>query len=130
VLSLQTKNKITMTNKQRAEDIYAMLAQGQLFEAFDKYYAENVSMEDVGENNLRTGKAACRVHEEHFMGAVESFSGMGVDAITASDDDSIIMIENWMEIKFKGAPAAIKMSQVAVQKWENGLIVNEKFYHK
>ena len=40
------------------------------------------------------------------------------------------MIEHWMELKFKGAPSAVKMAQVAVQKWENGMIVNERFYHK
>ncbi len=119
-----------MTNLERAQDIYAMIGKGQLFEAFDKYYAENVSMEDIGENNLRTGKAACRVHEEHFMGAVEAFMGMGIDAFATSEDGSVVMIEHWMEIQFKGAPAAAKMSQVAVQKWENGMIISEKFYHK
>jgi hypothetical protein len=119
-----------MTNLERSQDIYAMIGQGQLFEAFEKYYAENVTMEDIGENNLRTGKDTCRIHEQHFMEAVEAFMGMGIDSFATSADGNVVMIEHWMELKFKGAPAAIKMAQVAVQKWENGLIINEKFYHK
>jgi hypothetical protein len=119
-----------MTNLERAQDIYAMIGQGQLFEAFEKYYAETVTMQDMGENNLRTGKDACRIHEQNFMGAVEAFMGMGVDGFAATADGNTVMIENWMEIKFKGAPGPVKMAQVAVQKWENGLIVNETFYHK
>ncbi len=119
-----------MTNLERSQDIYSMLGKGQLFDAFEKYYAENVSMEDVGENNLRSGKDACRKHEEAFMGAVESFLGMGIDGFATTADGNTVMIEHWMEIQFKGAPSPVKMAQVAVQKWENGLIVNEKFYHK
>jgi hypothetical protein len=119
-----------MTNLERAKDIYAMIGQGQLLEAFDKYYAEDVVMQDVGESNVKHGKAACREHEVNFLGAVESFNGMGIDSYTASEDGNTIMIENWMELQFKGAPAAIRMSQVAVQKWENGFVKEEKFYHK
>ncbi len=119
-----------MTNLERAQDIYELLAKGQLFDAFEKYYAENVVMEDIGENNRRIGKAACRIHELEFMNAVEAFLGMGVDGFTVSADGATVMIENWLELQFKGAPAPIKMAQVAVQQWENGLIVNERFYHK
>jgi SnoaL-like domain len=119
-----------MTNLERAKDIYAMIGQGQLLEAFDKYYAEDVVMQDVGEDNLKTGKADCRAYEVGFLGSVESFNGMGVDSVSASEDGNTVAVESWMELQFKGTPAARRMSQVAVQKWENGFVKEEKFYHK
>ncbi len=118
-----------MTNKERIEDIYAMLGQGQLLDAFDKYYAENVRMEEVGES-VKEGKVVCREAEVNFLNAIESFNGMGVDAITSSADGNTTMVEVWMDINFKGAPSNTVMKQVAVQKWNEGLIVEEKFYHK
>jgi hypothetical protein len=118
-----------MTNKERVEDIYAMLGQGQLLDAFDKYYAENVKMEEVGES-IKEGKTVCREAEVNFLNAIENFNGMGVDAITASADGNTTMVEVWMDISFKGAPSNTVMKQVAVQKWHEGLIVEEKFYHK
>jgi hypothetical protein len=119
-----------MTNLEKAKEIYAMIGQGQLLEAFDKHYATDVAMEDVGENNVKNGKEACRAHEVNFLGAVESFNGMGVDSFSTSEDGNTVMIESWMDLTFKGAPGPIKMCQVAVQKWENGFVKEEKFYHK
>jgi hypothetical protein len=118
-----------MTNKERIEDIYQMLGQGQLLDAFDKYYAENVTMIEVGES-VKEGKAVCRAAEVAFLGAIENFNGMGIEAIAASADGNTTMVEVWMDILFKGAPSNTVMKQVAVQKWHEGLIVEEKFYHK
>jgi SnoaL-like domain len=118
-----------MTNKERLEDIYAMLGKGQLLDAFDKYYAENVTMIEVGES-VKEGKPACRAAEVAFLEAIENFNGMGVEAIAASADGNTTMVEVWMDIQFKGAPANTVMKQVAVQKWHEGLIIEEKFYHK
>jgi hypothetical protein len=118
-----------MTNKERLEDIYAMLGQGQLLDAFDKYYAENVTMIEVGES-VKEGKAVCREAEVNFLNAIENFNGMGIEAVAASADGNTTMIEVWMDITFKGAPANTMMKQVAVQKWNEGLIIEEKFYHK
>ncbi len=39
------------------------------------------------------------------------------------------MVEGWMDVTFTNG-YRVKMQQVAVQTWENGLIVNELFYHK
>jgi hypothetical protein len=118
-----------MTNKERIEDIYKMLGQGQLLDAFDKYYAENVTMTEVGEST-KEGKTVCREAEVNFLNAIENFNGMGVDAITSSADGNTTMVEVWMDIQFKGASSNTMMKQVAVQKWNEGLIVEEKFYHK
>ena len=117
-----------MTNKQRIEDIYDLLGKGQLLDAFDKYYAENVVMEEAGETP-RIGKVANRAYEEAFLASIVEFHGMGVDAVTSNEETGVTMIQNWMEITHKEY-GRVKFDQVAVQKWENGVIVHEKFYHK
>jgi hypothetical protein len=119
-----------MTNLDRANDIYDMIAKGQLLDAFDKYYHQDVQMEDVGENNLKHGKEACRAHEINFLNAVAAFNGMGVDSVTVSADGNTTSVESWMDLTFQGAPSNIVMKQVAVQQWQDGQIISEKFYHK
>ncbi len=119
---------LIMTNLERAQDIYSMLGKGQLLDAFDKYYAENVTMTEVGQEP-KVGKAICREAEVAFLNSLESFNAMGVDNWSVSPDGNTVMIENWMDAKFKDAPSNVVMKQVAVQKWENGLVIEEKFYH-
>ena len=63
-----------MTYKEKAQDIYNMVGQGQLLEAFDKYYAPNVVMTEP--RGTREGKPACREYEEAFLGMVQEFHGM------------------------------------------------------
>jgi len=117
-----------MSYREKITDLYNTMAQGKMLEAFDKYYGENVIMEEVGEDQ-KVGKALNRAREEQFMAAIEDFHGMGIDAITADEGAGITMVEGWMDASIKGM-GRIMMKQVAVQKWEGDFIVHEKFYHK
>ena len=117
-----------MSYKDKAQNIYDMVGQGQLLEAFEKYYADNVVMvEATGERT--SGKAANREREVKFLESVEAFHGSGVYAVTSDEDAGVSMVEAWMELTFKGAPGPMKMEQVAVQKWEGDQIVHERFYY-
>ncbi len=118
-----------MNYQEKAKDIYDMLAVGKLMEAFEKYYAENVTMEDVGDNNKRVGKAACRDWEKKFLESVEAVHGMQVVSITSDEHAKTSMVESSMDVTMKGM-GRINMVQVAVQHWEGDHIVVEKFYHK
>ena len=117
-----------MSYKEKVTDLYNMISQGKMLDAFDKYYGENVVMEEVGED-AKTGKAVNREREEQFLKSVEDFHGMGIDAITADEDSGVTMVENWMDASIAGM-GRILMKQVAVQKWDGDFIVHEKFYHK
>ena len=106
-----------------------MISQGQLLEAFEKFYVENVVMEEVGESP-RIGKNVNREYEQKFVSSVEAVYGTGVDSITSDEDAEITMVENWMEATLTGMEGRIMMKQVAVQKWQDDQIIQEKFYHK
>lgn len=117
-----------MSYLQKAKDLYAMIGQGQLLEAFEQYYAENVVMEEAGETP-REGKDVNREYEKKFLGMVKEIHGGGVDAFTSNEEEGVTMVQNWMDVTFNDGNR-IKMDQVAVQKWEGDQIVHEKFYHK
>ncbi len=114
--------------KEDAKNLQDMVFSGQLMEAFEKYYAEDVVMTDVGEGT-RTGKQACREHEENFLGNIETFHGGAADHIAYDENHQVAMIESWMDVTFKGQERT-KMSQVSVQEWKDGKVVKERFYHK
>ncbi|MEQ8239615.1 MAG: nuclear transport factor 2 family protein [Cyclobacteriaceae bacterium] len=116
-----------MTLKEKTEDIYNMIGQGQLLEAFDKYYAENIVMTEP--RGTREGKAACREYEVQFLNSVKEFHGMEVKAVTSDEAAGITMHQTSMDVTFQDGNR-MEMEQVGVQKWENGQIVHEQFYYK
>jgi hypothetical protein len=115
-----------MTNLERAKDLYNQVGQGQLMQAFETYYADKVVMEEP--QGKREGKDACRKSEEEFMASVEAFHGMEVKAISEDSANEKVLIEVMMDLTFKGGHR-VAMEQVAVQQWENGQIVHERFYY-
>ena len=115
-----------MTNLERAKDLYNQVGQGQLMQAFETYYAENVIMEEP--KGIREGKNACRKSEEEFLSSVEAFHGMEIKAIAEDSSNGKVLIEVSMDLTFKGG-SRMSMEQVASQKWENGQIVHERFYY-
>ncbi|MFP4089748.1 MAG: SnoaL-like domain-containing protein [Cyclobacteriaceae bacterium] len=115
-----------MTLKEKAQDLYNMIGQGQLLDAFDKYYAENVVMTEP--RGTREGKASCREYEVQFLNSVQEFHGMEVKSIASDESKGVVFIEVAMDVTFQGG-SRVNMEQVAVQHWENDQIVHERFYY-
>ncbi|MEM9888633.1 MAG: nuclear transport factor 2 family protein [Bacteroidota bacterium] len=115
-----------MNYKEKAQDIYNMLGQGQLLDAFDKYYAENVVMTEP--RGTRTGKAECRAYEEQFLSNIEAFHNLEVKNIGSDEAAGTTFVQSIMDVTFKGGQRA-QMNQVAVQQWEGDHIVHEEFYY-
>ncbi len=116
----------TMTLKEKTQDIYNMIGQGQLMEAFEKYYADDVVMtEPMG---TREGKVACREYEEQFLNNVQEVHGMEVKAITSDEATGVVMHETTMDVSFKDGNR-LNMEQTGVQRWKDGKIVHERFYY-
>jgi hypothetical protein len=117
-----------MSYKQHAKDLYDMISQGQLLEGFEKYYADDVVMVEVGEAT-RTGKDENREYEKKFLASVEQVHGMGIDSITADEDKAVTCVESWMDVTLVGV-GRIMLKQAAVQYWHGEQIKEERFYHK
>jgi len=115
-----------MTIKEKAQDLYNMIGQGQLLEGFDKYYADNIVMTEP--RGTREGKPTCRDYEVQFLNSVQEFHGMDVSSIAVDEENNVTIVEVAMDITFQDGPR-VNMEQVCVQKWEGDKIVHERFYY-
>lgn len=117
-----------MSYLQQATDLYAMVGAGQILDAFEKFYHQDVVMQEIGEEP-RVGKDVNRDYEKNFVASVKEIHGGGVDAITSNEETGVTMVQSWMDITFQN-DVRVKLDQVAVQKWDGNLVVKETFYHK
>lgn len=113
--------------KENVKELNDMILQGKMMEAFEKFYADDVVMQENSEEP-RVGKDVNREFEKKFMENIEEFHGAKVNVVAFSDDGETAMSHWDMDITFKGSERK-KSSQIAVQKWKDGKIVNERFFH-
>ena len=111
---------------EKAKQLYDQVGKGQILEAFEQHYAEHIVMEEPA--GKREGKDACRAYEEQFVSNVQAFHGMEIKAMSEDEDKGKVFIEIEMDVTFKDGNRVL-LEQVAVQKWEDGKIVHERFYY-
>lgn len=106
-------------------DLNSMILRGNALEAFEKYYAEDVVMQ---ENELppTIGKDANRERERDFFSKVVEFRGADVKAVAVGDGVSMV---EWF-FDYTHQDWGIRTyHQVSVQRWKDGKIVHERFYY-
>ena len=111
---------------ERVNKLNKMILDGRILEAFDQYYAPEITMQE-NEFPATVGKEACRINELAFVNGITAFRGAAVKNVLVSDDISVVEWEfdfshkEWGDRKYR---------QVSVQRWNKaGLIINEKFYY-
>ena len=115
-----------MGNELRAkiEEMNGMILQGQILDAFEKFYHPDVVM--VEKNAvLAEGKEANRQREADFVSKLTEFRGAEVKAVAVGGD--VTMVE-WHFDYTHAEWGVMNYDQVAVQRWQDGLIVHERFY--
>ena len=107
------------------DQLNQMILEGKILEAFEKFYANDVVMQD---NNYpaRDGKEVNRQFEEAFVNGLTEFRGAKVVDTIISDD--LAVVEWWFDYTHKDFGVR-NYTQLAVQRWKNGKIVEEKFYY-
>jgi ketosteroid isomerase-like protein len=116
-----------MSYLDKITDIYDHIAKGTAMDAFEKYYADDVTM-ILEDGKAVEGKDANRKRENEFFGSVEEFHGMEISGITSNEDEAITSVESTMTVTFKGADGPMDIEQVAVQHWDGDEIAVERFY--
>ena len=124
---ISTKLYIVMTYLEKAKTVYDMIFSGQLLDAFEKYYHEDVVMQEAS-GLVREGKDTNREYEKKFLESVQEIHGGGVDGLAANEEDGVTMVESWMDVTFKDGNR-VKLEQVAVQRWEGDFVIHERFYY-
>ncbi len=114
-----------MDIKALIDDMNKMVLEGKILDAFEKYYADNVIMQDINMEPV-VGKDANREREQKWISGITEFRGAEVKNVAIGDNVS--MVEWFMDYSHKEY-GEVKMKQVAVQTWKNDKIVKEVFYH-
>jgi len=98
---------------------------GDIMGAFDKYYAEDVVMQENSAEPF-VGKAFNRDREQQFVNSIAEFHGAAVLSSAVNGNTSFSEWE--MDVTFQGG-FRMKLAQVAVRTWKDGQIVRERFYY-
>ena len=113
------------TTQENDQKLNEMILGGKALEAFEEFYAEDVTMQENSEAP-RAGKDANRKAEQEFFGSLGEWHEGRMDASAVNGDTSFS--EWFMDISFKNGQR-VQMSQVAVRKWKDGKIVHERFFY-
>jgi hypothetical protein len=119
-----TKRRWTMSAALDKE-LNDMVLSGKAMEAFEKFYDDDVVMQENADAPTR-GKDANRRREEEFFSSVEEFHGADLIGSAYAGDRGY---SEWMwDVTFKGM-GRVKMEQVAARRWKDGKVVSERFYY-
>lgn len=111
--------------KKNVDELNEMILQGKTLDAFDKFYAAGVVMQD---NDLptRNGFEENRKFEEAFVNGVTEFRGAKLLNSLISEG---IAVNEW-HFDFTHKDWGVRnYTQISVQRWKDGKIVEEKFYY-
>ena len=113
------------TTAQLDAALNAQILAGDILGAFDKFYADDVVMQENTAEPF-VGKAFNRKREEEFVNSIEAFHGAQVLGSAVNGD---LSYSEWeMEVTFKGG-LRITLTQVAARRWKDGKILHERFYY-
>ena len=107
------------------EELNNMILEGKILDAFDKFYAPDVKMQD-NDYPVRNGFEENRTYEEGFVGGLTEFRGAKV--LNTIISDGIAVIEWWFDYTHKDYGVR-NYKQVSIQRWKEGKIIEEKFYY-
>jgi SnoaL-like domain len=111
--------------KALVDELNQMILDGKIMDAFEKFYADDVVMQD-NDYPQRVGKDENRKFEEVFVSSLTEFRGARVENVIISD--GIAAVEWWFDYTHKDYGVR-NYKQLAVQRWKDGKIVEEKFYY-
>ena len=101
-----------------------MILEGQALEAFEQFYADNCVMIDQGFEPWK-GKELNRQREQDFFSNITDFRA-GELRQTGTGQD--VTFSTWHFDYTHAEWGDMKYDQVAVRHWEDGKIVQERFY--
>ena len=114
-----------MPSRERVQDLVAYVERGQILEAIDEFYADDVVMQD-NHNPPTVGKAANREREREFGAMIAEVHENRAAAVLVDGDRAVIH----RRFDFTGTDGKrYRFDQLALQTWKNDKIVSERFYY-
>jgi ketosteroid isomerase-like protein len=116
-----------MSHLANVKKLYQMMGTGQMMEAFEELYHEEVVVKEPN-GEVREGKEAQREAIKGWQASIKEFHGSGEGAITSNEETGETSVESWFDITFQDGNR-VKMQEVGIQKWKDGKIIEERFYY-
>lgn len=120
-----TTTAVDFDLKAAFEDIKDLVFQGKAMEAFEKYYGDDVVMQE-NETPATVGKDANRERELDFFSKVTEFRGIQLKQVAFGDN---VIISEWALDYTHAEWGDRTYDQVSVQVWKDGKVVHERFYY-
>ena len=106
-------------------NLNSLVLDGKALEAFDKYYHNDVEMQENSQPATK-GKVANRQREVEFFNNVTEFRGSSVEGMAVNGNTSFVI---WSYDYTHKEWGVRKYTQVAVQQWKDGQIIKEQFFY-
>lgn len=106
-------------------ELNSLVQNGKLMDAFEKFYHEDVAMQENA-NAPVVGKDANRKREIEFLSKIVEFRNASVKGQAVGDDISFVIWTYDYTHKDWGVK---NYTQVSVQYWEDGKIIKEQFFY-
>ena len=115
------------TIAQRVQQLQEYINAGRIIEAMDEFYAEDSEMRENNEPATK-GLAANIEREKQFLSTVKEWKWTKWHATAVNEAEGVSLIEYAFQfINTDGQE--ITYEQATVQRWKDGKIVSERFYH-
>ena len=107
------------------DQLNQLILEGKILDGFEKFYSDDVVMQD-NDYPQRVGKDVNRQYEEAFVNGLTEFRGAKV--VNTLVSDGVAAVEWWFDYTHKDYGVR-NYTQLSIQRWKNGKIVEEKFYY-
>ncbi len=114
----------TMSITPRVHALVHAVEQGRALEAFEAFYADDVVMQENAGEPVR-GKPANLEREREFALAIAEIHEIRLLAHAVGDG---VSFSEWRFDLTMADGERVRLDQVAVRRWRDGLVVDERFY--
>jgi hypothetical protein len=110
---------------EKISDLNDLVLQGKALDAFEKYYHDEVVMQE-NENAPTIGKEANRLREQVFFDSITEFRSARPLKVTVGEGITMVQWQYDYTHKDWGVK---NYTQVSVQEWKDGKIIKEQFFY-
>ena len=111
--------------EEKLKDLNQLVLDGRLLDAFDKYYHDDVHMQE-NEMPPTIGKIANAEREKQFLNDIVEFRNAAVLNMAVSDEVSFV---EWKFDYTHKDWGVRNYTQVSKQQWKDGKIIHEQFFY-
>lgn len=117
----------TQTLTRRVDDLMSYINEGKILEAMEEFYADDIEMRENNEP-ATVGLEANIEREKQFLASVRDWKWTKWHAVAINEADGVSMIEySFQFVDTSGS--TVTYEQATIQRWRDGKIYAERFYH-